>query len=233
MLFDFRFKQFGINHQKSTMKVGTDAILLGSLTEAKNAKSILDIGTGCGVLALMLAQKSLAKITAIDIDKLSIEEATNNFQSSPWYSRLNAENCNLSLFVNNCNSKFDLIVSNPPYFCEKTISPFLQRNYARSNELLSFATLCLSVKKLLTKNGSFWLILPENSYKSFCFEATYSLFFCVKKFNIKKNPNSNELLIVSQWKNIPQKISIIDLNIYENRGNYSPEFKNIIKEFLL
>jgi len=233
MTFDFRFKQFGINHQKSTIKVGTDAILLGALTETKNAKSILDIGTGCGVIALMLAQKSLAIITAIDIDKESIDEATDNFEKSPWQSRLNAFNYNLADFANNCNTKFDLIVTNPPYFSEKTKSHSVQRNLARNNESLEFSDLCKSVKKLLAENGSFWLILPENSYKSFCMDATYSVLFCIKKINIKKNPKSNELLIVSQWKHIPEKSSSINFCIYKDIANYSAYYLDITKEYLL
>ena len=119
---NFRFKQFNISHAGASMKVGTDAILLGSWTDVSNTNKILDIGTGCGIIALMLAQRSQAIIDAIDIDKSSIDEAAINFDNSPWKGRLRSIHSSVQDFSKKTNTKYDLIVSNPPYVDSEDMS---------------------------------------------------------------------------------------------------------------
>ncbi|MFN7692002.1 MAG: tRNA1(Val) (adenine(37)-N6)-methyltransferase, partial [Bacteroidota bacterium] len=114
----FEFKQFTINQSRCAMKVGTDAVLLGAWIQIERAESILDIGTGTGVIALMMAQKSTAMITAIDIDASACEQSKENIGNSPWPDRIKVLNESLQQFTINNQHKFDLIVSNPPYFVD-------------------------------------------------------------------------------------------------------------------
>src|SRR5437867_4143324 len=112
----FRFSQFTIHQDKCAMKVGTDAVLLGAWVNPSCAKRILDIGTGSGLIALMLAQKSLAEIHAIDIEENAYSQARENFMISPWFNRLNVFHQSFQEFAASTNNKYDLVVSNPPYF---------------------------------------------------------------------------------------------------------------------
>src|ERR1035437_4301927 len=127
----FRFKQFIIEDDLSTMKTGTDAILLGAWAEPGKADSILEIGTGCGVISLMLAQKSEAHITAIDIDPDSIVQAESNSMTSPWRDRIKAMNISLQDLTSISEKKYDLILTNPPFFIDFLKSPDERKNKAK------------------------------------------------------------------------------------------------------
>jgi tRNA1Val (adenine37-N6)-methyltransferase len=114
----FHFKHFTVHQERCAMKVGTDGVLLGAWTDPKNAERILDIGTGTGLIALMLAQKSTAFIDAIDIDENSCSQASENVNASRWKDRVNVHHCSLQLYILTSSVKYDLIVSNPPYFVD-------------------------------------------------------------------------------------------------------------------
>ncbi|MCD4665845.1 MAG: methyltransferase [Bacteroidales bacterium] len=120
---DFHFKQFNISDENSAMKVGTDAVLLGAWTDISETNNILDVGTGSGIVATILAQRSEANIDAIDIDKGSIDDAENNFDNCPWKNRLTAIHSSLQEYVKFTSKKYDLIVSNPPFFSNSLKSP--------------------------------------------------------------------------------------------------------------
>ena len=137
MLMPFRFKQFSVEDDQSSMRIGTDAILLGAWAEVKSAKNILEIGTGCGVIALMMAQRSSANITAIDIHKDSVEQATVNFRSSPWTERLTSLNISCKEFACTSEKDFDLVISSPPFFSKSLKSPYGGRNLARHDDTLT------------------------------------------------------------------------------------------------
>jgi tRNA1Val (adenine37-N6)-methyltransferase len=158
----FRFKSFEISQEKSAMKVNTDAILLGAWTRVSHAKKALDIGTGTGVIALMLAQRNeKLEVLGIDIDGVTAEEAMENMQNSKFKDRAKAIHCSVQEFANNPDSeKFDLIVSNPPFFSGGTFSLNENKNNVRHTVKLSHKDLLSSVKRLLTPHGQFVLILP-------------------------------------------------------------------------
>jgi len=156
----FKFKQFTVYHDRSSLKVGTDAVLLGAWAETSGAKKILDIGTGSGVIALMLAQKSPAIIDAIDIDDASCRQAEENFNTSPWVERLNIHHISLNEFTAASKEKYDLVVSNPPYFTDSYKPTDLQRISARHNDQLPICELAENVVKLLNEHGKFCVILP-------------------------------------------------------------------------
>ena len=154
----FRFKEFSIIQNRSSMKVGTDAMILGSLIDVNLKGKCLEIGTGTGVISLMLLQRSPELfITAIDIDSESTEEAIQNFSNSPWISRVQAENCD---FLNyNPDLKFDIIVTNPPYFENGLLNNSKRKAVSRHEESLPLINLFESSSMLLSEKGNFWLVL--------------------------------------------------------------------------
>jgi tRNA1Val (adenine37-N6)-methyltransferase len=156
----FKFKQFMVHHDRSSLKVGTDAVLLGAWADVADAKRILDIGTGSGVIALMLAQRSTAQIDAIDIDEESIKQAQENFSDSPWSEQLSAHNISLKNFAAATTVKYDLVVSNPPYFTDSFKPADPQRFSARHNDQLPIQELAENAAKLLSATGKFCVILP-------------------------------------------------------------------------
>ena len=166
----FHFKHFSLYHHRSTMKVGTDAILLGRWTEVKPTDVVLDIGTGCGLLPLMLSQKGVAHVDAVDIDKASIEEATVNFDASQWRDHLQAYCIDIVDFKT--DKKYDLIVSNPPFFNRFSKCDSERKSRARHNDAgLSYATLCREVCRLMQPEGRFTVVLPFDVSDLFLEEA--------------------------------------------------------------
>ena len=157
----FRFREFTVHQEKCAMKVGTDAVLLGSWINPGNAINILDIGTGTGVIALMLAQQSTAVVDAIDIDEGAYQQARENFRISPWFMRMAVERISLQDFVKTYPNRYDIIVSNPPYFHNASKPSTESRLNARHATALSFEDLSMGVKQLLKPGGRFYVILPK------------------------------------------------------------------------
>jgi tRNA1Val (adenine37-N6)-methyltransferase len=158
----FRFKQFNVDQTGCAMKINTDGVLLGALAVANQPKTILDIGTGTGVIALMLAQRFTdAQIDAVEIDETAAETAKRNFEGSPFASRLSLYADSFEGYLNeHPDRKYDLIVSNPPFYINSLESPGAKKSLAKHTDQQFFETLIGSVAKQLTANGSFWLILP-------------------------------------------------------------------------
>lgn len=215
------------------MKVGTDSILLGALCDCPNPQSALDIGTGCGILALMAAQKTTAQITALDLDLPSIEEASHNFRHSRWSSRLSVVNQGLEEFTTSTDALFDLIITNPPYFEEHTHAPSDQRNRARNNVSLPFDTLAQCVVKLLSQTGEFWLILPVSQHQRFAFAATPLLLNCSKRIEISHKEGDPPTLVISKWKHLDLSAihTLEKLAIYDQQHHYSAKFKAATLDF--
>lgn len=162
----FRFKQFAVRQDRCPMKVGTDGVLLGAWAEVRPGdRRMLDVGTGTGLIALMLAQRSAAWITAVDIDVECATQAAENFAASPWADRLDA----VSVAVQRYDpvEKFDLIVSNPPYYVDSLLSPDEGRNTARHAAGLPFGELAAAVVRLLSPGGRFALVLPPVEMQRF------------------------------------------------------------------
>lgn len=167
---DFRFKRFKVSHGQSSMKVGADAVLLGAWAPALMPRKILDVGTGCGLIALMLAQRFPdARILAIDIHEPSVAEAALNFANSPWPCRLEARLAEFPLGI--IDKKFDLIVSNPPFFDAGVASPASPREIARHVGSLSPLVLIQNAVHLLNPGGSLAMIFPADSLEKILREA--------------------------------------------------------------
>lgn len=158
----FRFKQFSVDQSGCAMKINTDGVLLGALAEANDPANILDIGTGTGVIALMLAQRfTSAVIDAVEIDEAAKQTAGRNFENSPFADRLNISHLPIQKFFNEYSDrKYDLIVSNPPFHLNSLESPKAGKSLAKHTDEDFFEDLIAGVAKHLTKNGKCWLILP-------------------------------------------------------------------------
>lgn len=243
----FNFKTFSLHHQNSTLKIGTDSVLLSSIISLSEITSLLDIGCGCGVIAFCLAyrikQNSGNKrpnlscnVVGIDIDEFSVQEALLNSRLFSVNSSFifDFQQISLQYFSKNCQQKFDLIVSNPPYFSQslKPDSPCKIISKHRDNTL-SFCDLVSSVKKLLSDEGSFWLILPPSSQKEFDFEAFNNLYL-KERWEISPTPSKGVHRLVSEYQ-LKKVDSIIQkkLQIRDKNQQYSDEYKELTKMFYL
>jgi tRNA1Val (adenine37-N6)-methyltransferase len=230
----FKFKQFTIIQEKSAMKVGTDGVLLGAWTSCENAKTILDIGTGTGLIALMLAQKSEAQITAIEIDAYATEEAKQNAENSPWRNRISVINVPLQEFTNKYTGKYDLIVSNPPFFSKSKKAENEARTLARHNDNLSLTDLISCTDLLLNELGAFNVIIPADIVAIFIAEAKKKHLFCIQKLWIKPTPEidaKRALLAFSRVEGeCKESTMVLEMN---GRHNYSYEYKNLTQRYYL
>lgn len=214
----------------SAMKIGTDAVLLGAWTNASGAENILDIGTGTGIIAMMLAQKNAtAKITAIEIDQLSAEEAGVNFMLSPFADRLSVKHVAVQHFKT--DTKFDLIVSNPPYFEQSLLSGNTTRDRARHTFDLSFEQLAQQSAALLSETGRISLVLPALSEERI--KAVFSVYgfypgqICrVRTF--ESGPAVRILISFSKEANRPAEEQLILKN--EN-GEATAAYRILAKDF--
>jgi tRNA1Val (adenine37-N6)-methyltransferase len=166
----FQFKEFSVADDRCIMKTGTDGVLLGASVKLDSAENILDIGTGSGLIALMIAQRSNAHIDAVELDKDSAEQASENFKTSKWSERLEVFHDSIQKYASASEKKYDVIVCNPPFFSNSLKSSIhKKKNRARHNDELPFDELMSSAKKLMKEDASFWLIIPDQ--ESFMLES--------------------------------------------------------------
>jgi tRNA1Val (adenine37-N6)-methyltransferase len=228
----FKFKQFDVYQDLAAMKIGTDGVLLGAWTENTNANNILDIGTGTGVIALMMAQKNKkAKIDAIEIDKNAFLQATYNFSISKWKKRLTAIHTGLQLFTPEI--KYDIIVSNPPFFDEKFFAKTKARNTARHTGSLDLETLLKLSSNMLKINGFVYLILPFNKENSLKKIAQKNNLFINKITYVKGSLSSKikRILVMLSFKqNIIYKNELV---IEISRHNYTQSYRLLTRDFYL
>jgi tRNA1Val (adenine37-N6)-methyltransferase len=230
----FEFKQFTINQSRCAMKVGTDAVLLGAWIQIEGAESILDIGTGTGVIALMMAQKGTAMITAIDIDASACEQSKENIGNSPWPDRIKVLNESLQQFTINNQHKFDLIVSNPPYFVDAYKSLEEARNQARHADQLPFNEFINCAKLLLHEKGKICVILPTRESIKFRELAAANQLYLTRIMHIKTTEYKDEKRQMLQFELINKKLVDETLVIEQDeRHNYSKEYKELTKDFYL
>jgi len=230
----FRFKQFSISDDRCSHKVGTDAVLLGSWVNIQeNDRLLLDIGTGSGVIALMLAQRSHtdARIDAIEIETEDAQQALMNTTQSPWPEKVNI--CRTALQDFSPGTGYDLIVSNPPFFVDSLLPPDRKRGQARHAHTLSFGDLLVGVKRLLKPQGRFALILPVAEGREFIMRATgHELFaFRTSAFRARAHKPVERLLIeFSQNQRKPEESEIV---LYGDGDKWSEGYCSLTKEFYL
>ena len=232
----FQFKQFSLEQDRCAMKIGTDGVLLGAWTPIENNPfSILDIGAGTGIIALMLAQRSFAEqIDALEIDEEAYEQATDNFENSPWNDRLYCFHAGLDEFVEEPEDEYDLIVSNPPFYSEDYKSNDDQRDVARFQDAMPFEDLIEAADLLLSENGIFAVIIPFKEEERFlALAAAYEL-FSLKITRVKGNTTSEikrSLLAFSRKEIIDFPTD--ELIIETARHIYTPEYIALTKDFYL
>lgn len=231
----FIFKQFTVLQHKSAHKVGTDAVLIGAWATAEKARSILDIGTGTGIIALMMAQRSAGQIDAIDIEKSSYEQALENVAKSPWPDRIKVHQASLQDFIKTTPVKYDVIISNPPYFVDSYKAPDEERSHARHNDTLPFVDLVEGVKKLLQPGGKFYIILPTKEALDFKGLAEKKGLFLVKRLRVKtKLVNDTEKRHLMKFSFQPSALTDQTLSIEkEGHHDYTDEYKLLTGDFYL
>ena len=227
----FRFKQFAVEQEDVAMKVGTDGVLLGAWADCHGAKHILDIGTGTGVIALMLAQRNAnAEICAVEIDEIATRRARSNFDLSPWAERLTVENCAVQAF--DPTEKFDLIISNPPYFVDSLLPPDAKRSTARHTHDLSFEELDKAVCRLLTNDGRFALILPTAEFEKY---LTMTQLHLVRRCDVYPTIGSAIKRVMAEFALHATTDAILETITIEQerRGDYTAEYRHLTKDFYL
>lgn len=216
------------------MKVGTDGVLLGAWADAANARKILDVGTGTGLIALMMAQRTEAEITAIEIEKNSFNEACFNFGQSPWANRIRPVHQSFQEFCATSGEKFNLIISNPPFFENASKAADLHRSNARHTDLLPYSELIAGSFNLLEKQGKLAVIIPELQAGNFIALARETGLFISKLARVKPKPGKpfhRELILFSKEESIP---GINELAIeFETHHHFTDEYKNLTKDFYL
>ena len=231
---EFAFKQFNILQSKCAMKVGTDAVLLGSWVNCPNAKTILDIGTGTGIIALMLAQKIGGKIDAIDIDENAFAQAKENITNSKWHERIQVFHTSLQLFSEQNNRKYDLIVSNPPYFVDSSKALEESRTNARHTDQLPYSDLLNGVLKLLNPTGRFYVILPTKESEQFCSLAAEHKLFLTKLTRVITRTDKPEKRLLMRFEFTKKEFSEDSITIEEDkRHSYTSEYKELTKDYYL
>ncbi len=226
----FYFKQFKIRHANAAMKVGTDGVLLGSWVDCRNVERILDIGTGTGLLALMLAQKYKAQIDAVEIDKEASELAVENVQESPWADQIRVIHNDISKYKT--NQTYDLIVSNPPYYSTDIIAPNKSRAKARHTISLNPNKLMESVARLMADKGLFYVIYPVNVCRNWEDAATENGLFKVRELFVKPNPQKEPVRIISVFAFHESETYSETICIENNkRHDYSDEYRNLTGDY--
>ena len=231
----FQFKQFRIIQEKSVMKVGMDGVLIGSWTDASKAKRILDVGTGTGLIALMMAQKnSSAQIDAIEIDPDAFQEAVLNVKQSPWNDRIRIELSSFQDFAELTSLKYDLIVSNPPFFSNGVKAPLENRAQARHSDSLPLDVLISGVTNMLTEKGRIALVLPVECLPEIEQLAGSNKLIISRLCWVKPNPQKPDFRILIELTNTECTIQQETLMIeFEKHHDYTPEYKELTKDFYL
>lgn len=223
----FRFQKFEIQQSKEVFRVGTDGVLLGSLCTVDKAKSILEVGTGTGLISLMIAQRNpTGQIIALDINNTAFELSSLNFQNSPFGNQLEAILLDFKQYKN--GEKFDLIVSNPPYFEENNSE---KDKLARQTVELSFKELIENSAKLIKENGIFSVILPYDIGLQFIELAEEQYFILVRKVTIFGIKNSKPKRLVLEFSKTKKEFIEETLIIEKSPRQYSDQYLELTKEF--
>lgn len=232
----FQFKQFSVQDDKCAMKIGTDGVLLGAWSPIENnPKSILDIGTGTGIIALMLAQRTNAhQIDAIEIDENAYEQATENFENSPWSDRLFCFHAGLDELIDDPEEEYDLIVSNPPFYSEDYKTNDQSRDLARFQDAMPFEDLVEAADLLLSENGIFVVIIPYKEEENFIDLCAESELFPIKITRVKGSHTSPIVRSLLAFKRFEMStLNTNELVIEINRHEYTNDYIELTKDFYL
>jgi tRNA1Val (adenine37-N6)-methyltransferase len=231
----FQFKQFIIQQNKTAMKVGTDGVLLGSWVKiSAKAERILDIGTGTGLIALMMGQRSTAKVVdAVELNEAAYQQAVENFKESNWSERLSCHHSSFQEFSNEMEGNYDLIVSNPPFHISTQKTVLEDRAMARHSDNLPFIELLLGVAKLLNKKGSCAFIIPFSEQDNFIVLAEKQGLFPSRIMHVKGNNESPIKRSLLQFSFVKKEMLKKELVIENSRHIYTKDYIELVKDFYL
>lgn len=232
----FTFKKFAISQDKCAMKIGTDGVLLGAWTPIlNNPYSILDIGTGTGLLSLMMAQRSNAEqIDGVEIDDEAHEQAVENFENSPWADRLFCYHADLESFAHEIDDEYDLVISNPPFYSEDYKSNDPQRDKARFQDSLPFELLIEVVEHFLSEKGIFSIIVPFKEEGNLMQLASEYNLYPIKVTRVRGNQHAEiKRSLIAFSREITLQIPLDELIIEVERHQYTPEFTELLQDFYL
>jgi tRNA1Val (adenine37-N6)-methyltransferase len=231
----FQFKQFIIQQNKTAMKVGTDGVLLGSWVKiSAKAERILDIGTGTGLIALMMGQRSTAKVVdAVELNEAAYQQALENFKESNWSERLSCHHSSFQEFSNEMEGNYDLIVSNPPFHISTQKTVLEDRAMARHSDNLPFIELLLGVAKLLNKKGSCAFIIPFSEQDNFIVLAEKQGLFPSRIMHVKGNNESPIKRSLLQFSFVKKEMLKKELVIENSRHIYTKDYIELVKDFYL
>jgi tRNA1Val (adenine37-N6)-methyltransferase len=229
----FRFKKFNIDHSRVTMKVGTDGVLLGAWLNVNNATRILDIGTGSGVIALMMAQRTdeSARIDAVEIENQDAEQAVENVRNSPWPEKVKVHCMPVQNF--NPTIQYDLIVSNPPFFLNSYQPPDSRRTQSRHTKVLTHGELADTVTRLIDRNGTFNVILPPVEGQQFIDTARERELYLTRKFLFKTREQKPPERWLLEFAVKPGTICEGVVLLYEKDETWTDDYKSLTSEFYL
>ena len=230
----FTFKQFVVRQGRCAMKVGTDGTLLGAWAALERPDGrILDIGTGTGLMALMMAQRyPEARVTAIDIDAAAVDQATENVKDSPFAERIQVRQADVNAFET--SEPFDAIVCNPPYFDKALICPDNQRTLARHTLTLTYRQLMAAAWRLLADEGLFSVIIPNDYFQQMDSEAHLEGFFLTRIYGVRTVERKSVKRYLIELKKHPEKELVKKEVIVENKPNVRSEwYRELMKDFYI
>ena len=235
MIKPFQFKQFTIQQDRTAMKVGTDGVLLGAWVDLKaEVFSVLDIGAGTGLIALMVAQRCNAElIDAVELNDDAYEQTVDNFETSDWGDRLFCYHASLKEFADEVDDKYDLIVSNPPFYTSTYKELPDDRAMARHSKSLPYDELLRNTSKLLSESGSCAFIIPYEEEIKFISIAKELHLFPNKITRVKGTVNSPIKRSLIQFSFFEDKLIEDELTIEIERHNYTSEYQELVKDFYL
>lgn len=227
----FQFKQFTVRQGSCAMKVGTDGVLLGAWFRLGPGQSVLDIGTGTGLVALMAAQRGAGAITAVEIDESAAKQAALNAQSSPWADRITVLAADISDFKPECF--YDRIVCNPPYFRDSLRCPDSGRNAARHNDSLSYETLVRCVAGLLSHNGTFSAVIPADMAETFISSAFSTGLRLSRRTDVVTVAGKAPKRSLVEFSMNPADCENTLLEMVDKDGEETSDYVSLVKEFYL
>jgi len=230
----FRFKGFTIRQERTAMKVGTDGVLLGSWAPAPHRGCILDVGSGTGLIAIMMAQRCGARVTALEIDRDAFLQARENIENCMWHHRIDLIHQSFQDYCKSHTGAFDVIVSNPPWFRNALPSPTSGRNKARHNSVLPWSDLLEGGTRLLKDSGVLSLILPYEEAGELITEAEKRKLYCTERMNIRPNIRKAPKRVMmnlgfTQRHRREETIAIEK----DQRHHFTPAYRHLTKSFYL
>lgn len=229
----FRFKKFTVWHDRCAMKVGTDAVLLGAWANLTDAKRVLDIGCGCGIISLMAAQRCKGEIVGVEIDKEAALQAVDNVKCSPWANRVAIVNEDIVRYSD--EQKYDVILSNPPYFVDALKCPDNKRTFARHMEGLDFDVLMSCVASLLTEDGEFSLVIPTQAVSSVKAASVSAKLYLSRETEVctKVGKLPKRSLLAFRLSSSVERVEISQLIIEDAFGHKTEEYQKMVTDFYL